>query len=127
MERYIVSIGSNAANRSLMVEEAFGWLSSLVKVTAASSPYTLPDSSGRTELCYTNIVAVAQTDITLPELSAAFDAYETSRGRRSGDSVVTIDLDIVWHNGEVLRPGDFASPHFRFGLSQLPEDVRACL
>lgn len=116
MERYTITIGSNETDKIRLVEQALEWLGSWIRIVCATAPYVAPDSSGKTSLEYANIVAKIETPLAQGELDCRFKAYEKAMGRVPGSDSVLIDIDIVCHDEEILRPDDYSSPHFREGL-----------
>ena len=85
----------------------------------SESSARLPLTSGRTALDYANIVAEAETPLQEDELDRLCKSYEQAAGRTRESDTVLIDIDIVCHNGTVLRQADYVSPHFRTGLHLL--------
>lgn len=119
MERYTITLGSNDAEKTRLVREALDWLGARVRILRATAPYITPDSTGRTALDYANIVAEAETPLQKDELDRLCKSYEQAAGRTRESDTVLIDIDIVCHNGAVLRQADYVSPHFRTGLHLL--------
>lgn len=113
-----ISLGSNHADRYANVVEALAWLRNTFHDVRCSSIYLTPPVSGIGE-DYCNAVAICEADEQeeAEEVNERLKMYEASHGRTP--HAVTIDLDLVIYNGEILRPKDFQREYFRRGFSEL--------
>lgn len=119
MPRYIISIGSNSPSRHVMVEEALLFLPSLGKVTASSRPYSTPDAYHPDYPPYANAIAIVESELAPEPLNLLLKQYEEAHLRDHSSKLVTIDLDLVVCDSEILRPRDFNAPYFVKGLTLL--------
>lgn len=111
-----ISLGSSCGDRSANVAAAIEWLRATFAHLKSSSIYRTPPISGIGEDYY-NAVAVCDTDADLVEVNSLMKAYEQAHGRTS--EAVTIDLDIVIYDGNIVRPKDFQREYFRRGYMEL--------
>ena len=75
-------------------------------------------------MIYYNAVVELLTPMASEEIVAALKRYEEAHGRCRSISVVTIDLDLVVFDGEVLRPSDFSHEYFLRGYRRLAAGVQ---
>lgn len=121
MNTYVVSIGSNAVDKSERLAFGFDELGSRLDVVARSEAYVTPALNGR-DADYLNAVAVVRTDFDLDNLTAQFKHIETLAGRTPQSKktgVIPLDLDVVIADGTVVRPGDFNQQYFQIGWNQI--------
>ena len=117
----VISIGSNCGDRDKNVRSGLEWLNKLLYKSKASSLYATPDCSGGPRE-YINAVVKGITTLPLSELEDKCKEYEklhgrTDEARRLGN--VTIDIDIVIFDGNVLRPKDAGRAFFTIGYSMI--------
>lgn len=129
--RYLLSMGSNVADKPEKLEEAMSRLaaSEILAVRKATEFYETPDMAGG-ERRYLNAVVEIESELKAEDLDKAFKAMEVEMGRdmkarRRGD--VPIDLDIVTCGGEILRPKDYSAQFFRQGMSLLDANNKKLL
>lgn len=121
MNRIIISIGSNTADRATRMDEALRWLGLQFPGLKTSSIYETPEYHG-VYAPYFNCVAEAASDLSAEDIVCLFKNYELSQGRtpeskKSGQ--VPIDLDVVMFNNENLRPHETVRDYFLIGYRQL--------
>jgi len=126
--RVYLCIGSNLDDREARLAKAICSLSQLLSGMVCSSCYLTPaeqplsagagcESDARP---YLNAVVYASYAGDYDSLCAETRRIEAQCGRnRAAAPDVAMDIDIVMADGTVLRPGDFAAPHFRIGYRQL--------
>lgn len=118
----VISIGSNADDRTFRVQQTIEWLLSTLSNAAVSSVYetqALNKPEGRP---YTNAVLKGETDMSLDELNDMLKKREKDSGRdiiTRAEGIVTIDLDIVMWDGRIIRNEDFERPYFNQGYREL--------
>ena len=104
-----------------MIDSACTALSQVAAEWRASDIY--PSSSG-----YENLVAELSCELPYADLLHLTKHTETRLGRTpemKESGLVPIDIDIVYYDGEVMRPQDAASAYFRQGLRALrPESEK---
>lgn len=124
MKKVIIGIGCNVEPRENGVEEAIGWLGTvLVGMTASAVYVTRPEGTARYP--YANAVVAGMTDLSKSDLTAMLKDYETAHGRTprlKALDIVPVDLDLVVYDGDVLRPGDFEALYFTIGYNQIEKE-----
>ena len=121
MNNIVISIGSNHRDRDLYVEQCIDFLRQRFSDVRVSATYSTPADNGR-DADYLNAVMAGQCTDDYDRTKALLKLYETAHGRTplsKALGVVTIDLDIVMWNGEVLRQRDFDQKYFQIGWKQL--------
>lgn len=113
-----ISIGSNSADKYGNILAALAWLRSTFNEVRCSSVYLTPPLSGVGE-DYCNAVAMCLTrpQDTPETVTMMLKEYETAHGRT--EHIVTIDLDLVIYNGDILRPKDFQRGYFQRGYMEI--------
>lgn len=114
LHRAVICIGSNAADRELRLDEAEGFLNILLKGCRFSQTLDSNDTSGRTNLRYSNRLCAGYFEADYDELDLLLKHYEFDRRRKNDKGVVEIDLDVVVFDGEVKRPGTYMAPYFQY-------------
>ena len=117
MNRYVISIGSNSADRDIQLAKAIDWLSSIAKSIKASSVYCT-ESINHVDNEYMNAVAVCESEHSHNDLNDMLKQYEINCGRCKEsklNGVIPIDLDIVIANDIILRPVDYNREYFKIG------------
>ena len=121
MNRYVISIGSNSADRDIQLAKAIDWLSSIAKSIKASSVYCT-ESINHVDNEYMNAVAVCESEHSHNDLNDMLKQYEINCGRSKEsklNGVIPIDLDIVIANDIILRPVDYNREYFKIGWNEL--------
>lgn len=111
-----ISLGSNYGDKAANVANALDWLCGMYGNVRRSSIYRTPPISGVGEDYY-NAVAICDTDEDFMSANAMMKAYEETHGR--SPEAVTIDLDIVIYDGEILRTKDFMREYFKRGYEEV--------
>lgn len=121
MNRYTLSIGSNAPDKAARMAAAKQWLADAFTDVVCSEIYTSAPISGIGP-DYANMVAQVSADADTPRMIELGKEYERSCGRTPQSKVlgsVPIDVDVVICNGEIVRPAEYARPYFRRGYDSL--------
>lgn len=123
MNEFVVSIGSNVADRDCRINEALQWLASKYVQLAVSKIYNSHALNG-CDPDYLNAVMICSVEdkISISEVNTELKKYERSCGRSPQCKVngrVPIDLDIVMWNNQIVRTKDFNCEFFRIGWNQL--------
>ena len=121
MNRYVISIGSNSADRDIQLAKAIDWLSSIAKSIKASSVYCT-ESINHVDNEYMNAVAVCESEHSHNDLNDMLKQYEINCGRSKEsklNGVIPIDLDIVIANDIILRPVDYKREYVKIGWNEL--------
>ncbi len=121
MNRVVVGIGSNTADRDIRMSAAVAYFTASFSGVRVSSIYETPEWSGR-YAPYLNCVAEGFTDKSIDEITDGLKRYELDNGRTPAMKLigaVTIDIDVVVWNDEVIRPVDMGREYFRRGYDQL--------
>lgn len=121
MNRYVISIGSNSADRDIQLAKAIDWLSSIAKSIKASSVYCT-EAINHVDNEYMNAVAVCESEHSHNDLNDMLKQYEINCGRSKEsklNGVIPIDLDIVIANDIILRLVDYNREYFKIGWNEL--------
>lgn len=113
-----ISLGSNSSDKYTCVATALEWLRETFQEVRSSSMYnTAPISGAGDDYC--NAVAVCQCEsrFTPEVVNGMLKEYERTHGRTS--HTVTIDLDLVMYDDDILRPKDFQREYFQRGFKEL--------
>lgn len=126
--RIVLGLGSSLGDRSSSIEKAIFALGSAPFVTAvAAAPlYETPPFGGPPQGDYLNSALLLRSALPPAELLALAVRVERSLGRIRPDPVRwgprTIDVDVLWIEGEVVTEPDLSVPHP--GLWERPFAVR---
>lgn len=139
MTRAFLGLGSNLGDREQYLAEAIDTLGD--SVAAVSSVYeTEPVGGPSGQGPYLNLVVELDTDLDPREILAVCQRIESAAGRVRAErwGPRTLDVDVLWIDGEVLDDPELTVPHprmksRRFVLEPLnelapdlvdPEDLR---
>lgn len=115
----VVCVASNSQDATAQIK---GFLlrlrSEIDPATRHSTIYVTPSITDGVTL-YHNLVASFSTEMSAQLLTYTFKQWEIEAGRSHSSSVVTLDIDLVIFNGEILRPHDYSRDYFRIGYRQL--------
>jgi 2-amino-4-hydroxy-6-hydroxymethyldihydropteridine diphosphokinase len=113
MARAFLGLGSNLGDRVGYLRDAVAALADLVAVSPVyeSDPVGGPEGQG----AYLNLVAVLDTPLAPRELLEVCRACETSAGRRREVrwGPRTLDVDVLWVDGQEVSEPDLEVPHPR--------------
>lgn len=121
MNRLILSLGTNSADREWQMSQAIKRMKQLFKKTVVSEVYEVPAYNG-VDAPYLNAVIVAATTMELEETNALLKQWEVLCGRTPASKlqgVIPIDIDVVMWNDDVLRPVDYSRSYVSIGISRL--------
>jgi 2-amino-4-hydroxy-6-hydroxymethyldihydropteridine diphosphokinase len=113
MTRALLALGSNLGDRRRQLQRAVGGIPDLVAVSSVyeTGPVGGPDDQGR----YLNMVVALDTDLTPRQLLELCARLETEAGRvrveRWGPR--TLDVDVLWVDGQRVDEPDLQVPHPR--------------
>jgi 2-amino-4-hydroxy-6-hydroxymethyldihydropteridine diphosphokinase len=113
MTRALLALGSNLGDRRSQLQRAVGGIPDLVAVSSVyeTGPVGGPDDQGR----YLNMVVALDTDLTPRQLLELCARLETEAGRvrveRWGPR--TLDVDVLWVDGQRVDEPDLQVPHPR--------------
>ena len=109
MNRVYLSIGSNI-NAEQNLKALMDLLREQTTVIAVSPVYESPDALGNATV-YLNAAVIIETPHALAELKATvLIPIEAELGRRHGETHVTVDIDIVLVNEDILEYAGRAIP-----------------
>ncbi len=117
--RITLGLGSNLGDRAATIDRAIADLRDTpgFVVVARSPLYVTPPAGGPPQGDYLNGAVLLSTDLPAREVLARTQAIERSLGRIRPDPVRwgprTIDIDILWIEGEIVHEPDFEVPHPR--------------
>ena len=112
MARAFLSMGSNLGARRLQLQEA---VKSLLDVKAVSPVYETDPVGGPAQGPYLNLVVELDTDLSARELLGRALELEAAAGRvrRERWGPRTLDVDVLWVEGETVDEDDLHVPHPR--------------
>lgn len=115
-----VCLGSNAQMAAHHIDKAVVFISALAEIKHDTGPYLSDPEKSAAGPRYTNRILILEAVGDCDYFHSLCKHYE-SRERSSTveEGRVTIDIDIVVCDSEVLRPLDFASSYFRKGMTML--------
>jgi len=131
MRRVVIGLGSNLGNRAGTIASAIERLGAdpAVRVVATSPLYESEPAGGPPQGDYLNAAVLIETDLSGREILDRALAVERSLGRVRPAPVAwgprTIDLDVLWIEGEVIAEPDLDVPHPR--LYERPFALRPLL
>ncbi len=111
--RVVLGLGSNLGDRRRVLREA---VDSLPGVTAVSGLYeTDPVGGPPGQQPYLNLVVVLESGLTARQLLGMCHRIESAAGRVRAErwGPRTLDIDILWIDGETVDEPDLEIPHPR--------------
>jgi 2-amino-4-hydroxy-6-hydroxymethyldihydropteridine diphosphokinase len=115
--RVVIGLGSNVGDRLANLREATSRIAALGTVLARSSIYETAPVGGPAQADFLNAALLVEYMESASALLAALQSIEHDLGRvrteRWGPR--TIDLDILWIDGEAIETPDLVVPHPRLG------------
>lgn len=119
--RLVLGLGSNLGDREENIARAIAAIGAHpgVFVRAASPLYETPPAGGPPQGDYLNGAALVETELGAREMLAVCLNVERGLGRIRPDAVRwgprTIDVDLLWIEGETVDEADLSVPHPRLG------------
>ncbi len=115
------SVGSNMPDGDMRIQNAFKYLSSQFDKCRFSDIYRTMSITGDGKIYFNAVVCGFTTD-DISVVNKALKNFElengrTQQSRRLGE--VSIDIDVVIVDGEVLRIKDAAQEYFSIGYNQI--------
>ena len=117
--RWFLGLGSNLGDSRSLLAAALGEIARLpsTSLVRVSSLFRTEPVGLTTQPAFLNMVAEVRTEMSPAALLAAVSLIETHLGRvrsqRWGPR--TIDIDLLWYDGQALRGPDLEVPHPRMG------------
>lgn len=112
---FILSIGSNVAERESKISDAVEAICSLAENCKKSDICESPDFNGIGKP-YLNILIKGKTDLNLSEFQSKIKDIEKNLGRKpssKSSGIMPVDIDIVIWNGNIIDPEEYRRPHFK--------------
>lgn len=117
LRRVFIGLGSNLGDREANLKAALRWMHRKgITVVRVSSLYeTEPIGVSEPQPPYLNAVVEVKTGLPLTELLDLLEAIERRLGRteKGGGQPRSIDLDILWADGEKVQSERLTVPHPR--------------
>jgi 2-amino-4-hydroxy-6-hydroxymethyldihydropteridine diphosphokinase len=119
MRRAVLGLGSNLGDRAATIASAIEELRADpdLNVIAQSSTYESPPAGGPPQGDYLNAAVLIETSLPPRAILDRALAIERALGRMRPDTVVwgprTIDVDLLWIDGEVVAEAGLEVPHPR--------------
>lgn len=129
--RVVLGLGANLGDRAATIRAAAGALRADPELgaSAESARYETPPAGGPPQPDYLNAAILLVTALPAPEILARALAVERALGRVRPDPVRwgprTIDIDVLWIEGEIHSAPDLEVPHPR--LRERPFAVQPLL
>lgn len=119
MNNIILSIGSNSKDKSAQIDNALKWLSSFIKNYKCSSVYSTFPISGIGD-SYLNCVVSGEVSTDIISTTQILKQYEQKCGRiKESKTSITIDIDIVIFNNDIIKPKDYEYDFFKRGYNEI--------
>lgn len=121
MNKLVICIGSNTANREEIIEKTIERLDCLLSDTRQSSVYECASHSG-IGAPYINTVISGATNLSYEQVRTITKNLEIEMGRTPQSKeigVMPLDIDIVLCNDKIIHPRDYELYHFRHGYEQI--------
>lgn len=116
----VIGIGSNAPDREARMKEGIAQLHQFLNHVVTSEIYETVSISPRDASPFLNAVAGATTTLSRSALIDRLKEIERLAGRHeAAPGIVTLDLDLVIFNGQIIRDRDFEQAYFNIGYRQL--------
>lgn len=121
MKRIVLGLGANLGDRGKTIEKAIDTIGSWpdVELVASSHLYVTPPAGGPAQPDYWNGAILVCTQTNVRALLDRTLELERSLGRIRPDPVRwgprTIDIDVLWVQGEVIDEPGLIVPHPRLG------------
>ncbi len=117
----VLSLGSNSLDKESQMKNAIKQMKQLFENVVVSEIYEVPAHNGK-DAPYLNSVMVVRTTMSKEKTNECLKQWEIKCGRTPESKlqgVISIDLDIVVWNGDIVRPVDYSRSYVSFGISQL--------
>ena len=122
---FYICLGANVPDADQRLHEACrlirNKLDNTLRVSSAlrTEPFDFPYPA-----LFTNIVVIGHTSLSAAEVEALLKQLERKLGRRKHhkrQGVVMADLDLIWWDGQVLRPKDWERPYVQLAVTELSQ------
>lgn len=113
-------MGSNTPDAADRLRRALRWLATVATDIRATDIYPTEAVGGATG-SYLNLVAECLTTLSADEFERQAKSMERREGRERHSHTVSLDIDLVSHDGVDIRPGEYSRSYFREGLRRLSE------
>lgn len=117
MTTAIITLGSNVSERRQILLSATEAIARRYCISRLSDIVESPDVTGGPTI-YANRIIEISSDLPHDALSASLETIECSFGARH-PGIVPLDIDIVIHDGQVIRPSDIIRPYYIAALHTL--------
>ena len=123
-----ICLGSNTSDAASHINRAVGFLSTLARIVNDSGAYPSDPEKSVSTAIYTNRLLEITTELDYETLHGKCKEYESGvRATVRQPDRVTVDIDIVVFNNEILRPVDYSSAYYRKGLLRLCQTANTLL
>ena len=115
--RVVVGLGSNVGDRHAWIERALGALAAdrALGLLRSSPRYETAPVGGPPQGDYVNAAALLSTSLPAHDIIARLLTIERALGRERSvpNAPRTLDLDVLWSEGESFETSDLVVPHPR--------------
>lgn len=119
MNEYTICLGSNCDDKYARLAEAAGFIAGLGTIRARSGAYLSEPEYSAPGPLYLNEVLEFASDAGYDSLHRNIKEYEGELRAAYRGPGVCIDIDIVFANGQCLRPADAVAHYFRAGRTRI--------
>lgn len=124
---FYICLGSNVADADWRLQEACRLVrEGLDNSLRVSSPLRTDPVDFPNPALFTNMVAMGHTSLDAADVVALLKRVERTLGRRKchkRQGKVMADLDLIWWDGQVLRPVDWERPYVQQAMAELSNAV----
>lgn len=114
----VIGVGSNSPDKEQRMAQAIELLDDFLSSMQCSSIYSTRAING-VDADYLNSVVMGNSDLPVDDVVLHLKELERRCGRVPGSEYVSLDLDLVVADGEVLRPKDMERGYFQRGYREL--------
>ncbi|MBR4840587.1 MAG: 2-amino-4-hydroxy-6-hydroxymethyldihydropteridine diphosphokinase [Paludibacteraceae bacterium] len=118
MHTYRLCMGSNAKEGRILIKKAIKTLNGSFDVEAVTSTIHTPSLDDSSCLFYFNAGISLKTELSPEDLKKHLKKMESDFGRVKGIELVTLDIDIIMMDGNVLH-ADYKKQYVKYLMNQL--------
>lgn len=121
-KKALISMGSNMTDGDKRLRNALAWLSTLLSDMTDSGIFTSEALTG--DGTYFNVVVCGLTTLSAEEFETLAKRKEAASGRVRPSNQVTLDIDLVRLDNEIVRATELDRCYFVEGLHRLTDKLQ---